>query len=396
MNILIYRYGSICEPDIIKGFETLGNSVKEITAEIYNKNLAPADGIQILKNELFAHNYDFVFSINFFPFISEVCNIFQIRYICWTVDCPVMELYSNSIRNPWNRIFMFDKAQYEEFLPHNPTCIFHFPLASNPSRWESVISNATKKDIEKYSSDISFVGSLYTEKSNYQRLKNAPDYLTGYLNGLMAAQQKIYGYYFIEEILPDFIINDFKNHFSGFYTSPEESFCTDRNTLAQLYLGTEISARERVATMKTLGSHFSVDLYTGSNAQGIPVRNKGLAKTLTEMPLIFHYSKINLNITAKSIRTGIPLRIFDILGCGGFCLTNYQAELADYFTIGSDLECYTCEEELLEKCKYYLKHEDERSKIANHGYETIKQYYNYPERLLQMLSLAYELKEEKL
>ena len=108
MNILIYRYGSICEPDIIKGFETLGNSVKEITAEI-----------QILKNELFAHNYDFVFSINFFPFISEVCNIFQIRYICWTVDCPVMELYSNSIRNPWNRIFMFDKAQYEEFLPHN-------------------------------------------------------------------------------------------------------------------------------------------------------------------------------------------------------------------------------------------------------------------------------------
>ena len=111
MNILIYRYGSICEPDIIKGFETLGNSVKEITAEIYNKNLAPADGIQILKNELFAHNYDFVFSINFFPFISEVCNIFQIRYICWTVDCPVMELYSNSIRNPWNRIFMFDKDQ---------------------------------------------------------------------------------------------------------------------------------------------------------------------------------------------------------------------------------------------------------------------------------------------
>lgn len=396
MHILIYRYGSICEPDVIKGFETLGNTVTEITAEIYNKSLSPADGIQILKKELLAQSYDFVFSINFFPFISEVCNIFKIRYICWTVDCPVMELYSNSIRNPWNRIFMFDKAQYDEFLPQNPSGIFHFPLASNPARWQAVISRATQKVIHKFSSDISFVGSLYTEKSTYRRLKNAPDYLNGYLNGLMTAQQKIYGYYFIEDVLPDAVIDNFKQHFPGFYTAPENSFCNDRNTLAQLYLGTEISARERVATMKSLGSHFSVDLYTGSDTKGIPVHNKGLAKTLTEMPLIFHYSKINLNITAKSIRTGIPLRIFDILGCGGFCLTNYQSELSDYFTIGSDLECYTCEEELLEKCNYYLSHEDERAKIAHNGFETIKQHYNYPERLLEMLTLAYGLKEENL
>ncbi len=393
MNILIYRYGSICEPDVIKGFQTLGNTVTEITEEIYNKNFSPADGIQLLKKELFAHTYDFVFSINFYPFISEVCNIFQIRYICWTVDCPVMELYSNSIRNPWNRIFMFDKAQYDEFHSQNPDGIFHFPLASNPARWESVISKATSKDIRRYSCDVSFVGSLYTEKSPYRRLKNAPDYLTGYLDGLMSAQQKIYGYYFVEEVLTDSVIKDFKKIFSGFYTAPENSFCTDRAALAQLYLGAEISARERVSAMNVLGAHFSVNLYTGSNTSGLPVHNKGLAKTLTEMPLIFHYSKINLNITSKSIRTGLPLRIFDILGCGGFCLTNYQAELADYFTIGSDLDCYTCEEELVEKTAYYLSHEEERAQIARNGLETVKKYYNYPERLLEMLSLAYGLKE---
>ena len=120
MNILIYRYGSICEPDVITGFEELGNHVHEITAEIYNKDLLPSEGVTLLKNELLAHSYDFVFSINFFPFISEVCNIFQIRYLCWTVDSPVMELYSYSIKNPWNRIFLFDLAQYNEFSPKNP------------------------------------------------------------------------------------------------------------------------------------------------------------------------------------------------------------------------------------------------------------------------------------
>lgn len=394
MNILVYRYGSICEPDVITGFRTLGNEVSEITEEIYNKNLSPSDGVTILTNELLAHSYDFVFSINFFPFISEVCNIFKIRYICWTVDSPVMELYSQSIRNEWNRIFLFDRAQFTEFSPQNPDHIFHMPLASNPARWESVITNASQKQISKYSCDISFVGSLYTEKSPYYRLTDASDYLKGYLDGIMSAQQKIYGYNFMEEVLPDHIISDFREHFPGFYTAPQPSFCNDRTTLAQLYLDTEVSARDRVDMMKLLGSHgYPVTLYTGSNTTGLPVKNKGLAKTLTEMPLIFHYSKINLNITSKSIRTGLPLRIFDILGCGGFCLTNYQAELADYFTIGSDLACYTSEDDLLDKISYYLTHDKERKEIAQNGLNTVKKYHNYPERLLQLLTLSYRQKE---
>ena len=83
MNILCYRYGSIVEPDIIDGFKELGNQVSEICLEIYNKNTTPLEGLTALKDELMRHSYDFVFSINFYPFIAEVCNIFQIRR-CWS------------------------------------------------------------------------------------------------------------------------------------------------------------------------------------------------------------------------------------------------------------------------------------------------------------------------
>ena len=86
------------------------------------------------------------------------------------------------------------------------------------------------------------------------------------------------------------------------------------------------------------------------------------------MPWIFRNSKINLNMTIKPIRTGLPLRIFDILGCGGFCMTNYQEELEDLFRIGTDLEAYGSPEELEEKCAYYLTHEEERQRIAANGY----------------------------
>lgn len=391
MRILFYRYGNICEPDIISGFQELGNDVVEITVEITQKHFLPADGIRLLEKELLAHSYDFIFSINFYPFISEVCNIFQIRYICWSVDCPVMEYYSDSVTNPWNRIFLFDLAQYQTFSPRNPSCIFHLPLASNPDRWHSIIQNAPYSAASRYTSDLSFVGSLYTEKCPYDRFKEAPGFLTGYLEAIMAAQQKIYGFSFLEQLLTDEIVQEFRNYLPGFYIPPEKSIRDDRAAMVQIYLEAKISANERIRMLTLLGSRYPVHLYTGSNTSNLPVTNCGLVKTLTEMPLVFHYSKINLNITAKSIRTGLPLRIYDILACGGFLITNYQTELTDYFEPDADLVYYTSEEDLLEKVDFFLTHEKDRQEIAHNGLQKIIRYHNYPERLLQMLSLAYGL-----
>ena len=52
------------------------------------------------------------------------------------------------------------------------------------------------------------------------------------------------------------------------------------------------------------------------------------------MPLVFQNSKINLNITLRSIKNGIPLRAIDIMGAGGFLLTNYQNDFGLHFTDG--------------------------------------------------------------
>lgn len=391
MNILFYRYGSICEPDFIEGFRELGNFVSEMTLEITQKDVPIPARIRLLHKELSKRSYDFVFSINFYPFISEVCNIYGILYLCQTVDCPVMDLLSFSVENKCNRIFLFDQAQYRDIAPRNPECVFHLPLATNPARWDSVINNAAPSLVSAYKSNVSFVGSLYTEKCPYDRLTNAPDYLTGFLDGIMAAQQKIYGYYFLEEVLTDEIVRKFREHLPGFYIPPQKSIRDDRAAMARLYLSAKISVLERLRTMTILGERFSVDLYTGSDTTGLPVRNCGLAKTLTEMPLIFHHSKINLNITSKAIREGLPLRIFDILGCGGFLLTNYQTELPAYFTPGTHLDCYGSEEELLEKTQFYLTHEKDRIEIARCGYEAVKEYHNYPKRLLEMLSMAFRV-----
>lgn len=390
MNVLVYRYGSICEHDIISGFETLGFKVSQITNEITNKNLTWSESTKIVSEFLLNHPQDFVFSINFFPQLSEVCNIFHIRYVTWIVDSPVMELYTAPIKNSWNRVFIFDHEQYNDIAPFNPTCVFHFPLAVNIMQKQSVISNATSTMRNKFKSQVSFVGSLYTEKCPFDKLKNASAYLIGYLDGIMATQLKIYGSYLIDDVLPDSIVTEFKKCMPGFYQPPIENYLTDRDIVSQLYIGNKLSALERTQLFDILSRNFPVDLYTGSDTRNLPlVNNRGFAKTLTEMPIIFHESNINLNITSKAIRSGVSLRVFDIFACEGFLLSNYQTELCELFEIGSDFDYYSSYEELLEKTAFYLDHEKLRKEMAHNAFEKVSQNYNYPLRLCQLTELAY-------
>lgn len=388
MKLLFYRYGSICEPDVIAGFRELGYHIDEITEEIHNKTFAPKDCIRLLDNYLTKHPVDFIFSINFFPVVSEVCQIYSIPYVSWIVDSPVMELYTQSIRNSCNRIFLFDSLQYQEMQELNPTGTFYLPLASNVDAKQQLIHNASPAQKEYFASEIAFVGSLYTEKCDYDKLINPPEYMTGYLNGLMEAQLKIYGYYFIEDVLSEQIVTDYVSHHTDFFHLPGDNYLSERRTLAQQYIGSKISVMERQRTLDELSRYYAVDLYTGSDSSAFPqIHNRGRIKTLTEMPLVFHASQINLNITSKPIRNGLPLRLFDILASGGFALTNYQNDLNGIFTPGVHLDTYGSQEELLAKTGYYLSHPKEREEIAANGLQEMKDKHTYPIRLSQMMSI---------
>ena len=387
MHLLFYRYNSIYEPDTISTLSELGYTIDEIREEMTNKELSAKECVALLRQALSQKSYAMVFSINFFPVVSEVCNIFHIPYVCWIVDSPVMELYSWSIRNPWNRIFLFDYALYQEFAPENPEHIFYLPLACNCKRLKTLLDTITETDKKTYSAEVSFIGSLYTEKCPYNRLSDSDTYLKGYLDGVIEAQLKIYGYNFLEEVISNTIVESFKKAVP-FYHFPEYSNKNEKAALAHLYLGNKVTEQERLRLLSEVSKHFSLSLYTNSEPSVLPdAIYKGTAKTTTEMPKIFHLSKINLNLTSKPIRTGLPLRIWDILSAGGFLLTNYQEELPQYFEIGKDLEVYTSQEELLEKIEYYLNHEEERAAIAQNGYSKIlSQKHTLTDRLQTILS----------
>ena len=389
MKIYIYRYGSICEPDVIDSFKRLGLEVHEECMEMYNKTLTSAECVNRTSKDILDGGYSFVFSINFFPWLSEVCNIANIVYMSLIVDSPVLELYSSSLSNPCNRVFLFDNMLYQEFAPYNPGHVFHIPLATNVTRTDKVINAATAAERRYYSSDIAFIGSTYQEKCDYNKIK-LNEYDTGFVDGLIEAQLKVYGYNFIEDVITDEFAERFIKGNLGTYQFPEGSHCNYKALVAQHYISVKVAEQERIRALKMLSDSFNVDIYTGSDTSSMPhIHNRGFAKSLEEMPLIFNNSKINLNITAKSIRSGLSLRVFDVLGCGGFLITNYQAELPEFFELGKDLVAYESMDDLKQLCDYYLKHDDERNEIAAHGYETVKRLHTYDIRLIQMIDMAF-------
>lgn len=393
MEILFYRYNSICEPDILQTFKSFGITVHTEELEMHDKGVTPQTCSARVAEWILSHPLSFVFSINFFPAISYTCEHFHIPYVCWSVDSPVPELFSNALKNRCNRIFLFDKAQYDFFSPYNPSGIFYLPLATNVKRWEQVVLSMTEDDYTRYGADVSFVGSLYTEKCKYDTLVSQnilSQYTRGFVDGLLEAQLHVYGYNFIYDNLTDRVIREIADADPQFYHGTDTFMDTDRYLVAHQYLGMKLAAVERQRTLAALSEKFSVALYTRSDVSALPhIQARGGVSTLTEMPKVFQASRINLNITMRPIETGLSLRVWDVLGCGGFLLTNYQAELPSYFEIGKDLDAYESQEELMEKVQYYLSHEEERVEIAIHGYEKTARLYSYENRLAEMLRILF-------
>lgn len=78
-------------------------------------------------------------------------------------------------------------------------------------------------------------------------------------------------------------------------------------------------------------------------------------------------------------------RNFEIPGCGGFLLTERAENLEDYYEDGKEIVCFAGTNDLIEKARYFLRHEDERAAIAQAGYERTAREHTYAHRFTEIL-----------
>ena len=94
--------------------------------------------------------------------------------------------------------------------------------------------------------------------------------------------------------------------------------------------------------------------------------------------------KINLLISSREVQSEIPFEVMQILGHGGFLITNFKNEYRNFFEPEKDFVYYESLVDLSEKLNYYLENDTEREQIARRAHQKIQQEHTLSKRMEQM------------
>ncbi len=388
-HILFLEWNSFANEYMKWAWVAAGDTVDCFSFPNKEKNTRfDAELTQAIARTLLSGNYDYMFSFNYFPVAAMAAKACKVRYVAWVYDSPYAQLYSETVHYPTNDIRVFDRAEAEKLQRLGVETVSYLPMAADTAYYDRLHA----EEGAKYKADISFVGSLYLESNMqlYHRLDVMSDYDKGYLEGMIQAQKNLYGQNILEELLArDTKLLEHIEAVSPLAPHPD-AFATKEWYYANFYLYRKVTACERTDIMNMLARRYDLRVYThtdDSNIKNIEC-SEALQKAFrppvdyyAQAPYVYKNSKINLNITLRSIGSGIPLRAFDIMGCGGFLLTNYQADLFELFEPDKDFVYYADYNDLLAKVEYYLTHDEERAEIARNGYEKVKRNHTYEQRL---------------
>jgi glycosyltransferase involved in cell wall biosynthesis len=104
-----------------------------------------------------------------------------------------------------------------------------------------------------------------------------------------------------------------------------------------------------------------------------------------EMARIYSASRVVFN---RSIKNDVNMRVFEALACGSLLVTNDLTDngQAELFQDGVHLATYREPDELLEKIRYFLAHDEQRETIAAAGRAEVTARHTYRHRLEWLLA----------
>lgn len=339
---------------------------------------------EFLKNS----RVDLVISNIFAPAVAQTTYELCIKFALYGMDSPMYEAYLPVYPRYDNcYLFFFDRREYEMAKQMGYTNVYYMPLASDVAWSEKLV--ITEEEIGKYGCDMSFVGSLYSDNVYDRYLDRFPENVQHIFTKMMETgafqwdgQDRLSAFLtpelaaFVKGVCPELFMRPYE--------------ISDEYNLKGYFFARKLTHIERVLLLELLSERYDIRLYTRNDEtvpEGIPRFPE--VSQMNDAFKVFYSSKINLNITMRSIESGIPMRIFDIMSVGGFVLTNYQEEIPELFEEGKEIVTFRTPEELIDKADYYLGHDTERINIGINGYKKVKKCHTYEHRLKKIISILF-------
>lgn len=328
----------------------------------------------------------FVISTIFFQIVAAYTYELDIKYAVYGMDSPHYAAWVPHFPTlPNVCLFCFDTKEIQQFHNRGYRNVYYMPLAAGISWADSV--RMTDEEKGRYRCDISFVGGLYGDNAYDRYCNKLPEQLRESLVNILERSAFIWGG--IDRIMPSLM-----PEMVGQCQKAAPELCNygfnmpDDYYFRQWTLARKLSNIERQLLLALIAEKYDFRLYTREN-EIVPegIRKYPPVNAMTEQLKVFSSTKINLNITLRSIESGVPLRVFDIMSRKGFVLTDYRSDASELFEEDSEIVMFRTPEEMLDKIDYYLAHDDQRKKIGQNAYEKVKKCYSYERQLEKMIKI---------
>lgn len=160
---------------------------------------------------------------------------------------------------------------------------------------------------------------------------------------------------------------------------PEIVFCANEYGNFQL---SKYRADVALALKKEFGNRFAI-YGSGWAKWKIETARIGNAKEAD----VYNSCKIAISVSNFQFKRYYSDRLLRIMACGAFPLSHDFEQMELDFTEGHDIAMFKNINELIEKCHYYLSHDDERNAIANNAYETAYSKCKWDNRCEELIQL---------
>jgi len=87
------------------------------------------------------------------------------------------------------------------------------------------------------------------------------------------------------------------------------------------------------------------------------------------------------------IRKSMSARMYTAVGCGAFYMCQHVEGIEDVLEPGKEIVTFKDEDEMIDLIRYYLKHEEERKRIASRGKERVLKEHTYEKRIKKLLKV---------
>lgn len=330
-----------------------------------------------------------LFAVNHTEGLAEFCAERGVPLVVWEVDpalAPPRRLPALASSARETRVFTYRERNRQAFAAAGYARVEALPLAADPELRRPLALDDEER--ERWGAPLAFVGSSMV--ANALRLREqALAHWSAWLGGGASARARAEAG--LRRVLEGQRRTPALDRVAALLEEEAPGLAhalAGRGVFVTPLVAESAAAEKRLAALAPLGalglSVWGDEGWSALACHG--VRWRGSAGHREELTRIYNACAVHLDVARLYQNDIVPMRVFDVLACGGFLLAERSAELERLFVPGRELDTWSTSAELRAKAAHYLAHPDEARAIAARGRAVVLEHHTIERRLERMLA----------